>query len=42
MRLIEPILFPITVYPLEIFKFAGKHNIQNFDIVPNLGINLIN
>jgi len=37
MRLIEPILFPITVYPLEIFKFAGKHNIQNFDIVPNFG-----
>lgn len=37
MRLIEPILFPITVYPLEIFKFAGKYNIQNFDILSNFG-----
>lgn len=37
MRLIEPILFPITVYPLEIFKFAGEHNIQKFDILTNYG-----
>jgi len=37
MRLTEPILFPITVYPLEIFKFAGEHNIQNFDVVANFG-----
>lgn len=37
MRLIEPILFPITVYPLEIFKFAGKHNIQKFDVLSNFG-----
>jgi len=37
MRLIEPILFPITVYPLEIFKFAGEHNIQNFDVMSNFG-----
>jgi len=37
MRLIEPILFPITVYPLEIFKFAGENNIQKFDILCNFG-----
>ena len=37
MRLTEPILFPITVYPLEIFKFAGKYSIQNFDVICNYG-----
>lgn len=37
MRLIEPILFPICVYPLEILKFAGEHSIQNFDIITNFG-----
>lgn len=37
MRLTEPILFPIVIYPLDVFRFAGKHNIQNFDVLSNYG-----
>lgn len=37
MKYIEPILFPITVNPIKVLKFAGEHNLQDFDVLINYG-----
>lgn len=37
MKFIEPILFPVGVNPLNIFKFAGNNDIKKFDVLRNYG-----
>lgn len=40
VRIVEPVLFPISVNEIDVLKFCGEHNIKDVDIILNYGYQL--